>query len=137
MPFKHETVAGRSAVADLINDAWDKLVALVEDLPARTTHDGIEDALDFGETHLRTFVDACAVGRPETPEQAIARHQIHQLISGGFLRILVEDSRAGRNFRRAFLRCVEREMVAPSIRATFAASRDAMDSSYEANTGEE
>lgn len=136
-----ETVAGRTAVGDLVANNWDSLVSAIEGLPRKARPVGsaegalgTEGAKRYARTQLRALLDSLNLAAPRTPALARAQHRAH-LAFGVSLDVMLRDDRAGAEARVAFLEGCERFLLHPSIRIVYSSSRELGDDAYVPETG--
>lgn len=98
---------------------WEDVVRAVNSLPTMAEEQGLDVAVAWGATELRSVLDLLHLGDPKTPEDAKAAHRVHIALTEGFLRVMARDDRAGFKMRADFLAAVERQFLAPTLRTVF------------------
>lgn len=111
--------SGRPALGLLRENDWEDVVRAVNSLPSMAETQGMDVAVAWGMTELRSVIDLLHLADPRTPEEAKAAPRIHILLTEGFLRVMARPDRAGFNLRRDFLAAVERELLSPTMRTVF------------------
>ena len=111
--------SGRPALAMLRDQDFEDAVRAVHSLPKMAAESGIDVAVAWGMTELRSLIDLLHLGDPKTPEDAKAAHRIHIALTEGFLRVACREDRAGFLFRRDLIAAIERQLLAPTMRAVF------------------
>lgn len=128
--------SGRPALGILRDVDWEDVVRAVNSLPTMAEERGVDVAVAWGMTELRSVLDLLHLHDPKTPEDAKATHRVHIALSEGFLRVMVRSDRAGFLLRRDFLASVERQFFSPTARAVFARTTADTRSPYIPLTGE-
>lgn len=114
--------AGRFDLRTLRDTDWEDVVRAVNRLPKMAAQKGVEMAIAWAQTELRSIIDLLFLADPKTPELAKAAHRVHVALSEGFVRVMCRPDRAGFLMRRDFLAAVERQLYSPTARAVFARS---------------
>lgn len=128
--------AGRPALGLLRENDWEDVMRAVHSLPVMAETKGIEVAVAWGMTELRSLLDLLYLADPKTPEDAKASHRVHIALTEGFLRVMVRSDRAGYLMRRDFLAAVERQFFSPTARTVFNRTTADTRSPYIPLTGE-
>lgn len=128
--------SGRPAMALTRDSDWEDLVRAVNSLPKMAESEGIDTAIAWGMTELRSILDLLGLGEPRTAEDAKAAHRLHIALTEGFLRVMARSDRAGFLLRRDFLAAAERQHLAPTLRAVFNRTTADTRSPYVPITGE-
>jgi hypothetical protein len=128
--------SGRPALALTRDTDWEDVVRAVHSLPMLAEHEGLEVAVAWCDTELRSVVDLLSLAQSRTAANAKAVHRIHMALSEGPARVMCRSDRAGFNCRVAFLRAVERWMLGPTLREVFARTAADARSAYQPIVGE-
>ncbi len=124
---------GRPAAALVRDSDWELVVKAIHSLPHRLQHDGPTSAWVYADTQLRSLIDSLALARLNSRARVQAVSQIHAMLDEGSFRVLAEDTMAGLRCRGAYLRAIERKLMAPTMRAAFERSFSE-DESYKPDT---
>ena len=112
--------AGRPALGILRDTDFEDVVRAVNSLPIIKEREGIEVAVGWGMTELRSLLGLLDLADPRTPEAAKDIHRaIGVTLGEGFVRVMTRNDRAGFLMRRDFLAAVEFHLLRPTIRVVF------------------
>lgn len=136
MDSSASAAAGRPALALSRDTDWEDVMRGVSSLPEMARAEGIETAIAWAMTELRSLMDLLYLAEPKTPEDAKAAHRVHAVLSEGFVRVLCRDDRAGFLMRRDFLAAIERQLFSPTVREVFRRTTADTRSPYIPITGE-
>jgi hypothetical protein len=131
--------SGRPAVGLTRDSDYEDFIRGVHSLPEQARKGGIEVALVWADTELRSFVDVLILAHPRTESGAKAQQRVHIALNEGAIRVMCRDDLAGLRCRSDFIRAVERSCLAPTLRAVFEKSRDESgdgEGEYEPQTGD-
>ena len=126
--------AGGRPAAALVRDAdWELVVKAVHGLPRRAEKDGLTAAWVYADTQLRSLIDSIGQARLNSRVRVQALTDIHAMLSEGSFWAMAEDTNGAMRCRGAFLRAIERKLMAPTMRAAFERSISE-DESYQPET---
>jgi len=128
--------SGRPALAMLRDIDFEDCVRAVNSLPTMAEEQGLDVAIAWAGTELRSVIDLLHLADAKTPEDAKAAHRIHIALTEGFVRVMCRDDRAGFKMRADFLAAVERQLLASTMRAVFNRTPQDTRSPYMPLTGE-
>lgn len=128
--------SGRPAMAMTRDVDWEDIVRAVNSLPAMAEEHGIEVAVAWGMTELRSLLDLLNLTVPRTPEEAKTAQRVHMILTEGFLRVMCRTDMAGFRMRRDFLTAVAHHYLGPTLLTVFNRTTADTRSPYIPITGE-
>lgn len=111
--------AGRQALATFRDDDWESFVAAVRYLPQMARDEGMDVAIAFAQTELRSMVSLMGVAHPPTKEARAARASVAAFFEEGVVRLLCDGDAASVRAQTAFITVVHREFFETGVRAVF------------------
>lgn len=130
--------SGRSSLALTREGDWEDVVRAVHSLPDNAREWGMDKAVAWGRTQLRSLVDLVALSEPRTKEEAKAIRRVHMYLTVGILRSMSRDTPASLAIRTEFLEAIENVLLAPTYKLVFSRSgADSGEEPYEPILGED
>lgn len=111
--------SGRSALAIFRDEDWEDIVTVVRGLPELARTEGLDRAMAFARTELRSSVSLLDLVPPLNPVDRAAREAMGVFFEPGCVRLLCDPDRAGFEAQTALLEVLHHELFRPSVRAVF------------------